>query len=212
MRKEELRKRFVETASRILAEEGVNAITTRRIGREMHCNSANIYYYFKDLDELIAYASMESFTNYLKEVSSCCATAGSALEAYRTSWEHMTNTACSMPQLYEKLMYGKYSDDLGRVCAGYFHLFPEKEMALDPSIVKNVTDERSSGREKHIVIWRCVEDGWFTQQDADIMSRLLSCLQMELLQELISEKISEEEFKKRFWECADRMIAAFRLK
>lgn len=108
VRKDISQRRFVETACRILESEGMDALTTRRIGRELHCNSANTYYYFKDLDELIVYAAMGSFTDYLKDISCCYLEAEHALDAFRKSWECLIERSVSMPQLYKKILYGKY--------------------------------------------------------------------------------------------------------
>ena len=212
MKRELLQRRFVETASRILAEEGLAAVTTRRIGKEMHCNSANTYYYFRDLYELIAYASMESFTSYLNNVSVCCADASIALEAYRRSWKCLIESSVSMPQIYEKLMYGKHSDDLGRIFSGYLQLFPEKRENLDNSIVTNLTDDDFSVRDKRLVIGRCVEEGWFTAGDARILSELIMWLHKGLLQELNAERMTVEEIRLKFFEYMDRSIEAFKQK
>ena len=35
----------------------------------MDCYTGNIYYYFENLDELIAYANMEYYADYLADVS-----------------------------------------------------------------------------------------------------------------------------------------------
>ena len=212
MKRKLLRRRFVETTTRLLFEEGVQAITTRRIAKEMNCNSANTYYYFKDLDELIAYAAMESFTNYLNNVSVCCADAENSLDAYRKSWGCMIESSISMPSLYEKLMYGRYSDDLGRICSGYFRLFPEKMSSLEKSIVISITDERVGVREKRLVVGNCVEEGWFTKEDAGILSEMLMWLHRGLLQELIDGRITAEELKRKFFCYMERVIQAFKQK
>ena len=102
MRKEISQRRFVETAGRILESEGMEAVTTRRIGKELHCNSANTYYYFKDLDELIVYAAMGIFTDYLRDISRCYQRAEHALDAFHKAWECLIERSVSMPQLYEK--------------------------------------------------------------------------------------------------------------
>ena len=71
MRKEISAVNFVREAIHIITEEGLPALSVRRLGREMHCNSASVYYYFNDLDELIAYASIKYFNQYVAEVSRC---------------------------------------------------------------------------------------------------------------------------------------------
>ena len=53
MREDLTQRRFIEETYRIISTEGREALSIRRLARDMHCNSANIYRYFKDLDELV---------------------------------------------------------------------------------------------------------------------------------------------------------------
>ena len=57
MREDLTQRRFIEETYRIISTEGREALSIRRLARDMRCNSANIYRYFKDLDELVTYAS-----------------------------------------------------------------------------------------------------------------------------------------------------------
>ncbi|MDD6072815.1 MAG: hypothetical protein SPF91_01605 [Clostridium sp.] len=212
MRKEISQRRFVETACRILESEGMDALTTRRIGRDLHCNSANTYYYFKDLDELIVYAAMGSFTDYLKDISRCYLEAEHALDAFRKSWECLIERSVSMPQLYEKILYGKYSEDLGKISASYYRLFPEKYATLEPAISHEITSEDFRGRKNHLILGSCVEEGWFSKEDAEILGEIVKWLHLGLLQELIAGKITADELRVRFFSCMDRTVEAFRKK
>ena len=109
-------------------------------------------------------------------------------------------------------MYGKHSDDLGRIFSGYLQLFPEKRENLDNSIVTNLTDDDFSVRDKRLVIGRCVEEGWFTAGDARILSELIMWLHKGLLQELNAERMTVEEIRLKFFEYMDRSIEAFKQK
>lgn len=212
MRKEISQRRFVETAGRILESEGMEAVTTRKIGKELHCNSANTYYYFKDLDELIVYAAMGIFTDYLRDISRCYQGAEHALDAFHKAWECLIERSVSMPQLYEKILYGKYSDDLGKICAAYYRLFPEKYHLLEPAIAQVITEEEFGGRKNHLILGACAEEGWFTGEDAKILGEITKWLHLGLLQELIAERITAGELRERFFFAMDRVIEAFRKK
>ena len=69
MREDLTQRRFIEETYRIISTEGREALSIRRLARDMHCNSANIYRYFKDLDELVTYASLRYLTAYLGDVA-----------------------------------------------------------------------------------------------------------------------------------------------
>ena len=73
MREDLTQRRFIEETYRIISTEGREALSIRRLARDMRCNSANIYRYFKDLDELVTYASLRYLTAYLGDVAVCYA-------------------------------------------------------------------------------------------------------------------------------------------
>ena len=60
---------FVEATEKILKEEGIPGVTIRRIAAEAGYNSATLYNYFQDLDELILFGSVCFLRDYLLDLS-----------------------------------------------------------------------------------------------------------------------------------------------
>lgn len=206
---------FVKKAIQIISEEGLSSLTIRRLGREMYCNSANIYYYFNDLDELIAYASMEYFSRYVAEVSKCYLTAPDELTGYRQAWDCIIELSFDTPLVFERLLYGKYRDRLGNIARGYYGMFPNKKEELDPDILKTVTSVDFSGYHSNLVLGRCVDAGVFAKEDSRIIGRILNSLYAGFLRDRIScsedkEKISQ--IKKEFFRCLDRTLEVYQIK
>ena len=63
------RKDYVELASRIIKEEGVGAVSIRRMAAELGCSSASMYRYFDNLDELLFYAQLDALNEYILDLS-----------------------------------------------------------------------------------------------------------------------------------------------
>ena len=63
------RKDYVELASRIIKEEGVGAVSIRRMATELGCSSASMYRYFDNLDELLFYAQLDALNEYILDLS-----------------------------------------------------------------------------------------------------------------------------------------------
>ena len=59
---------FVEATEKILKEEGIPGVTIRRIAAEAGYNSATLYNYFQDLDELILFGSVCFLRDYLLDL------------------------------------------------------------------------------------------------------------------------------------------------
>ena len=215
MRKEISAVNFVREAIHIITEEGLPALSVRRLGREMHCNSASVYYYFNDLDELIAYASIKYFNQYVAEVSRCYKAAPDVLTGYRRAWNSFIELSFETPLIYERLLFGKYRDRLGEIIRGYNRMFPEKVEELDPDIVKTVTAPGFSGYYDHLVLSHCVDAGMFAKEDGWIIGRTLNSLYGAFLRDRINCGEDKEKItmlKKEFFVCLDRTLEVYRVK
>lgn len=206
---------FVKEAIRIISEEGLLALTIRRLGRDMHCNSASIYYYFNDLEELVAYASMEYCSQYIAEVSRCCESAPDAITGYRQAWDRIVELSFENPLIYEKLLYGKYRDRLGDIARGYYRMFPEKAENLDPNIMETITSPGFSGYHDNLILSRCIEAGCFAKEDSKVIGRTLNSLYASFLRDRI--RVGEDndkiiQLKKEFFHCLDRTLEVYLIK
>ena len=75
---------FVEATEKILKEEGIPGVTIRRIAAEAGYNSATLYNYFQDLDELILFGSVCFLRDYLLDLSRNLQPEMTSLERYRS--------------------------------------------------------------------------------------------------------------------------------
>ena len=62
------KEKYISKTYEIISQDGVGALSIRRLAEELHCNSANLYRYFNGQDELVLYASLKYLKRYLAEV------------------------------------------------------------------------------------------------------------------------------------------------
>jgi len=67
---EEIRSRILEIARRIISEEGLEALSIRRITNEMGYSSGSIYHYFKSKDDILLCILNEGYQRIIKAVES----------------------------------------------------------------------------------------------------------------------------------------------
>lgn len=65
---DEMRGRILSIARRILAEEGPDALSVRRIAGEMEYSAASLYHYFKDKDSILHCLLMEGYQRILASI------------------------------------------------------------------------------------------------------------------------------------------------
>lgn len=122
---------FVEATEKILKEEGIPGVTIRRIAAEAGYNSATLYNYFQDLDELILFGSVCFLRDYLLDLSRNLQPEMTSLERYRTIYQCFNRQAFQFPEIFYNMFFGRYSAKLGRVIQTYYlDLFPEELQGL----------------------------------------------------------------------------------
>lgn len=207
----QVKKQFIDAASSIMRKEGVEALTVRRLSKELNCNSANVYYYFEDMEELTIYASMEYFYDYLVAVSHQYRLED-GLDAYCSGWKCFMEMSSEHPQLFEKLVYGKYNKRLGSISSEYYRLFPDRYIHIDPYIANSVTSMEFSGRSNHLILGRCIDEGYFTAEEGTVMAETIKWIHIGLLHEIITGRITKQEYIDSFFESFNKLIELFRIK
>ena len=183
MREDLTQRRFIEETYRIISTEGREALSIRRLARDMHCNSANIYRYFKDLDELVTYAE----TTYQTHVA---------------VWDCFSRHAFANGPIFDNLFFGRHSRMLNDIIKNYYAMFPEDLSGLSPSIA-NIFSEGSFNNRDYLMISRCVDEGWFTEEDAKFLNSFSIHLFLGYLKELLQKEPSEKLSKS----CHDDFMA-----
>jgi AcrR family transcriptional regulator len=100
---EEVRTRILEIARRIIAEEGVDALSIRRITKEMDYSVGIIYHYFQNKDEILTTLMQENFQRIMKSVRR----EGQDQppdEAMRTGIRSYMETVLQWPKEYKMIM------------------------------------------------------------------------------------------------------------
>lgn len=214
LREDISQKRFIEETYRIISTEGIEAISIRRLGREMQCNTANIYRYFKDLDELVTYASLRYLASYLSDISDCYEKSENTLQTHMLIWECFSKHSFANPRIFDNLFFGKHSRNLGEIIHSYYSMFPEELAQLNVPFQDIFTNGNFNHRD-YLMISRCVEDGWLTTEDAKMLNAVCSHAFRGYLDELLSLSPNEEiveKMRSSFIDCINRVINAFRLK
>lgn len=202
MREDLTQRRFIEETYRIISAEGREALSIRRLARDMRCNSANIYRYFKDLDELVTYASLRYLTAYLGDVAVCYAKSETTYQTHVAVWDCFSHHAFANGPIFDNLFFGRHSRMLNDIIKNYYAMFPEDLSGLSPSIA-NIFSEGSFNNRDYLMISRCVDEGWFTAEDAKFLNSFSIHLFLGYLKELLQKEPSEKLSKS----CHDDFMA-----
>ena len=129
---------LINAAMEMIHESGIQSVSARSLGARVGMNSALIYRYFRDIDELVLFACVHALQEYTNDM----VVSSSELdpdndesydaEIYMRSWKLFCKHAFSKPEEYNALFFSRHSADLPSVIKEYLELFPpEREDSGD---------------------------------------------------------------------------------
>lgn len=183
---------FVTAARELIETEGVESLTARKVAALAGYNSATLYNYFEDMEELEVFASIGYLSQYIYSLGKALDFSMDARERYRTIYGVFSRACFERPELFYNLFYGRYKKHLKNVISVYYDLFPdelgqhqgeilqmltkgdieERDMAIMPSLVNGGFVARKNVRQTVIIITRTFQaylyDAWMKYEERTV--------------------------------------------
>lgn len=182
--KQQIRVKFIEAAINILKNEGIDRITIRRVGELAGYNSATLYLYFQDVDELKTYASMKIFEEYCESIAIGVEQKKfkDEYQTYMYSWVLFCNTAFKYPQVFYHLFFVPHTVALESVICHYYELFPNHLTNITGTL-NDMIHKSSLEMRNYQVLYPLVQAGIIEKKNVSIINRLSVCFFKRLLEE-----------------------------
>ena len=175
---------FINAASELMENEGMESLTLRRVAKRAGYNSATLYNYFKDLDHLTVYASMKYFEDYNRNLARYLADEQDAFQRFLFMWRFFCASAFRHPHAYYNLFYGKYSGELTEIIHAYYEVFPEELGELDDSVLEMLTCGSLVERNRQM-LQPVLEGASLSQEERESINEII----LYRFKELLTQKI-----------------------
>ena len=175
---------FINAASELMENEGMESLTLRRVAKRAGYNSATLYNYFKDLDHLAVYASMKYFEDYNRNLARYLADEQDAFQRFLFMWRFFCASAFRHPHAYYNLFYGKYSGELTEIIHAYYEVFPEELGELDDSVLEMLTCGSLVERNRQM-LQPVLEGASLSQEERESINEII----LYCFKELLTQKI-----------------------
>ena len=106
IKKNRMLRYFIDAASEIIENEGVEAITVRKVADLAGYNSATLYNYFENLDHLISMASLKFMRAYTDDLPNYLKDCPNTICRVLKVWECFCYHSYSAPKIYSYI-FGK---------------------------------------------------------------------------------------------------------
>lgn len=159
---------FIDAATRIATEEGLQHITIRKVAKEAGYTSGTLYNYFDNLDQLLEITAINCITDYLTEFAEILE--GNYHEVIKMikAWECYCNHSFRLPSIYTYVFSSSFSENVLAKIKVYAQLFPER-LDLNNLSSKTISllDINITEARNYELIHPCVESGYFTKEAAN---------------------------------------------
>lgn len=183
---EEKRSKIITTFLRctrdIIDFEGIEHVSIRRISQAAGFNSATIYLYFKDADELVTLACMGYLEAYCRTLAADLPKLRSSREVYTHTWKVFALHAFSNPQIFYHLFFAEHSCPLNQIVARYYEIYPNQLLSTDATIREMLLKGDLHNRNMQILLPLCRSLGR-TDEQAELINDLTICYFKMLLEE-----------------------------
>ena len=118
---------FINAALEIIEEEGIDSLSIRKTAEKAGYNSATLYHYFSDFEELRIFSAMKYLDQYAKDLPAYLEPVTRPLERYLKIWECFCLHSFSHPDIFW-LLFFKHADtnwDFSYYFHAYYDIFPE---------------------------------------------------------------------------------------
>ena len=106
------RRDYIAKANEIIHQEGIGAVTIRRIAKEMDCSTASLYRYFDSRDELLYYAELGELNYYIQRLNAAEKHWKNVWDIYVGVWYCYSMEAFRKPEAYNLLFFENNNNKL----------------------------------------------------------------------------------------------------
>lgn len=197
--------RLIRATRSLILSEGLSHVTIRKIGDAVGMNSASMYKFFADLDELLLFACVDVFKSYTDDLYDSMLNAGvSAREEYLTVWSLFCKHAFLHPECMNHLFFSRHSKKLEHIIREYYDLFPEQLEGISDNL--QLMLRSADFNERNLEVLRPLFSSDVPEERVFLISDLTISYFKNLLDEKISNGAAVDNAKQ-----AERMLSACKL-
>ncbi len=179
---------FIDAAATIIEEEGIENVTIREVAKIAGYNSATIYNYFDNSNQLIFFAAARFMKEYIEEMPEYIEDAENELEKLILMWECFCFHSFSKPKIY----YAIFADDIGgrpgNLLENYFRIFPEDLNQSPPEYIPMLRTTELPARTS-MAMQPVIEEGHISEDIAPEIDERIRFVYQGMLSLIINKRM-----------------------
>jgi len=162
---------FIEATRRIAEEEGLEAITVRKVADYAGYNSATLYNYFDNLEHLLFFSSMNYLKDYVLALPEFLEGSKNSLDKYFRIWKCFCYFSFNNPKIYQVIFFNKNSYSLKDAVQQYYGIFPD-ELGDHPEDLLRMLLKNDIYARNITLLEKCRDDGFIPSAHIDEINEM----------------------------------------
>ena len=178
---------FIEAATQIIDEEGLDSVTIRKVADIAGYNSATLYNYFENLDHLIFFALLKHFKIYVIHLDDYIKDAQNALDRYYLIWEFFCIHSFQDPRIYHTLFFKQFNQPFEDMMQVYYSFFPEELEDLSEDLQPMLLN-RSLEMRNLALLKNCVDEGYLRESSLEELNEMTLLIFESMLNRILNKQ------------------------
>ena len=204
------KRKYIEAAYELLARDGLNSVSIRKVADEIGCSSAALYRHFPDIDKLISVASIRFLRDYIEDARVLSIVEMNPLELNLQLWECLAYYSFRNADIFDNLFFGHA--DNGRYAEAvfeYFEEYPEDLAGLKDFMLDMFRGATTIAERDSVLLNRAAESGMLSRDAAVFLCKVDTYLFRGMLSDLRGRDLEEDDFRWVTREFMDLLIRSY---
>lgn len=176
---------FIEATKELLKNYGAEGLSIRKIAAKAGYNSATIYNYFQDAEELILYGSVTLFRDIFQRFFATKKKNMTNREKHILYFRCLNETSFRNAKIFYNMFYGTHRNELGHILRVYFQqLYPQELDGLDEEMSQAMR-EGTLLQNSRVIFASCFAQEGYSEEITTTTAVILNALYHTYLHEAV---------------------------
>ena len=204
------KRKYIEAACELLARDGLNSVSIRKVADEIGCSSAALYRHFPDIDKLIAVASIRFLRDYIEDARVLSKVEMNPLELNLQLWECLAYYSFRNADIFDNMFFGNAENgQYSEAIFEYFEEYPEDLAGLKDFMLDMFRDATTIAERDSILLNRAAESGMLSRDAAVFLCKVDTYLFRGMLSDLRGRDLEDDDFRWVTREFMDLLIRSY---
>lgn len=142
---------FINACHELIREEGMDQLTIRKISEKAGYNSATLYNYFENLNQLVSLALLDNVKPYFYTVKTLSKMDLSTSHLFLLIWREYARYSFENPQIFTHVFESNQSTAVLQHIDTYFEYFPSEHFSWEEDVYKFVFGRDMKKRDEFLL-------------------------------------------------------------